>query len=167
MKNGIRSQLRHALWAYAAWGSLVLLTANAAQAQGVPMRTDPVVPIRTDPVVVTGTRVERPAFDVPGSIDRVDGSDVRDARMQVNLSESVGAVPGLGAPRARHVRQGRAASVRGPRARVRGAGAASPRGWRPGRGRAWLRGHWCRPRRTVLTGPLPPQRFRRAWWPSP
>ena len=113
MKNGIRSLLRPALWADAALGSVVLLTANAAQAQGVPMRTDPVVPIRTDPVVVTGTRVERPAFDVPGSIDRVDGSDVRDARMQVNLSESVGAVPGLVARDRQNYAQDVQLSVRG------------------------------------------------------
>ena len=47
------------------------------------------------PVVVTATRTEKAAFDVPASIDRVDGDSVRDSRQQVNLSESLGVVPGL------------------------------------------------------------------------
>ena len=49
----------------------------------------------SDAVTVTGTRVERPSMEVPASIDRVEGEDIRFARPQVNLSESLGRVPGI------------------------------------------------------------------------
>ena len=48
-----------------------------------------------DAITVTGTRAERPTMEVPASIDRVDAEDLRFARPQVNLSESLGRVPGL------------------------------------------------------------------------
>ena len=94
-----------ARWAGTVLVGALLLVANAAEAQ--------TVPVRIDPVVVTGTRVERPAFDVPGSIDRVDGGDIRDGRLQVNLSESVGAVPGLVARDRQNYAQDVQLSVRG------------------------------------------------------
>jgi len=46
-------------------------------------------------VTVTATRVERPSLDIPASIDRVQAEDIRAARPQVNLSESLGLVPGI------------------------------------------------------------------------
>ena len=70
-------------------------------------------PGRLDAVVVTGTRTERSAFDVPASIDRIDGAEVRNGRMQVNLSESVGAVPGLVARDRQNYAQDVQLSVRG------------------------------------------------------
>ena len=48
-----------------------------------------------DAVTVTATRVERPSLEVPASIDRVTAEDIRFARPQVNLSESLGRVPGI------------------------------------------------------------------------
>jgi iron complex outermembrane receptor protein len=48
-----------------------------------------------DTVVITATRVERPALEVPASVDRIHADDIREARPQVNLSESLGRVPGL------------------------------------------------------------------------
>jgi iron complex outermembrane receptor protein len=48
-----------------------------------------------DPVTVTGTRVERPSMEVPASIDRVEAEDLRFARPMINLSESLGRVPGI------------------------------------------------------------------------
>ena len=48
-----------------------------------------------DTVTVTGTRVERPALEVPASVDRVTAEDIRETRPQVNLSESLGRVPGI------------------------------------------------------------------------
>jgi iron complex outermembrane receptor protein len=48
-----------------------------------------------DAVTVTGTRVERPSMEVPASIDRVEAEDIRFARPQINLSESLGRVPGI------------------------------------------------------------------------
>ena len=50
---------------------------------------------QTDAITVTGTRVERPSMEVPASIDRVEAEDIRFARPQINLSESLGRVPGI------------------------------------------------------------------------
>jgi iron complex outermembrane recepter protein len=49
----------------------------------------------TPAVVVTATRVEQSSFDLPASIDSVDSKSIREAQLQVNLSESLGRVPGL------------------------------------------------------------------------
>ena len=50
---------------------------------------------QTDTITVTGTRVERLSMEVPASIDRVEAEDIRFARPMVNLSESLGRVPGI------------------------------------------------------------------------
>ncbi len=50
---------------------------------------------QTDSITVTGTRVERPSMEVPASIDRVEAEDIRFARPMINLSESLGRVPGI------------------------------------------------------------------------
>ena len=50
---------------------------------------------QTDAITVTGMRVERPSLEVPASIDRVEAEDIRFARPQVNLSESLRRVPGI------------------------------------------------------------------------
>lgn len=50
---------------------------------------------QADPVVVTATRVEQPSLEVPASIDRVYAEELRTGRPQVNLSESLGRVPGI------------------------------------------------------------------------
>lgn len=48
------------------------------------------------PVAVTATRTELPPFDVPASVDVVDGESIRgDGRAQVNLAESLSLLPGL------------------------------------------------------------------------
>ena len=48
-----------------------------------------------DGVVVSATRVPQSALEIPASIDRVYGDEVREARPAVNLSESIGRVPGI------------------------------------------------------------------------
>jgi iron complex outermembrane receptor protein len=48
-----------------------------------------------DDVVVTATRVDQPSLEIPASIDRVYAEELRAGRPQVNLSESMGRVPGL------------------------------------------------------------------------
>jgi len=65
------------------------------------------------PVVVTATRTETPAFDVPAAISRIDGDDVHNGRAQVNISESLGAVPGLLARDRQNYAQDVQISVRG------------------------------------------------------
>ncbi|MGZ5156928.1 MAG: TonB-dependent receptor family protein [Caldimonas sp.] len=69
--------------------------------------------VRLTPVVVTATRTEAAAFDVPASIDRIGGDGIRDARMQVNISESLGGVPGLLARDRQNYAQDVQISVRG------------------------------------------------------
>ncbi len=73
-------------------------------------------------VVVTATRVESNADEVPASISRIDARDLRGGA-QVNISESLGSVPGLIA----HDRQNYAQDVQ---LSVRGFGARSTFGIR-------------------------------------
>ena len=46
-------------------------------------------------VVVTATRVPQPSLEIPASVDRIYGDEIREGRSQVNLSESLGRVPGI------------------------------------------------------------------------
>ncbi len=86
---------------------LALPCLAAAQAEtATPVRTLP-------PVVVTATRIEAQSFDLPASVDRVDGAAIRDGRLQVNISESLGAVPGLQARNRQNYAQDVQISVRG------------------------------------------------------
>jgi iron complex outermembrane recepter protein len=55
----------------------------------------PALAAAQDAVVVTATRVPLPSLEVPASVDRLYADDIRTGRPQVNLSESLGAVPGI------------------------------------------------------------------------
>ena len=46
-------------------------------------------------VVVTATRTARPTLEVPASVDRIYADDISEGKAQVNLSESLGRVPGI------------------------------------------------------------------------
>ena len=46
-------------------------------------------------VVVTGSRTEHAAFDLPASVDVVDASQIGAAQPRVNASEALAAVPGV------------------------------------------------------------------------
>ena len=71
-------------------------------------------PVATLPqVTVTTQRIEAPAFDVPASIDRIGSDTIRDQRAQVNISESLGGVPGLLARDRQNYAQDVQISVRG------------------------------------------------------
>jgi len=48
-----------------------------------------------DTVVITATRVAQPSLEVPASVDRIYADEIREGRPQVNLSESLGRVPGI------------------------------------------------------------------------
>jgi iron complex outermembrane receptor protein len=50
---------------------------------------------RIEPLVVTATRLEQRAFDLPVAIDSVERDQIERGQLQVNLSESLGSVPGL------------------------------------------------------------------------
>jgi len=64
-------------------------------------------------VTVTATRTETPRFDIPASIDVVDGDRLRDSRLQVNLSDGLAGVPGLQARDRQNYAQDVQISVRG------------------------------------------------------
>jgi iron complex outermembrane recepter protein len=48
-----------------------------------------------DAVVVTATRAPQPSLEIPASVDRLYADEIRLGRPQVNLSESLGRVPGI------------------------------------------------------------------------
>ena len=75
-------------------------------------------PASLGPVVVSATRTEAQVLDVPASVDRVEGDDLRLGRAQVNLSEGLGAVPGLLARDRQNYAQDVQISVRGFGARA-------------------------------------------------
>ena len=64
-------------------------------------------------VVVTATRAAEHSFDLPVSIDRVDGELLRNGQLGVNLSESLGIVPGLSVQNRQNYAQDLQMSVRG------------------------------------------------------
>jgi iron complex outermembrane receptor protein len=86
----------------------------AAQAQA-PAPSAPAEPERTlRPVVVTPTPgVAQDAFDTPASVDVVDRATLRNAQLQVNLSESLARVPGVVALNRQNYAQDLQISIRG------------------------------------------------------
>ena len=55
----------------------------------------PAQPALLDPVVVTATRRAERSFDVPASVDSIDGATIREGQPAINLSESLVRVPGI------------------------------------------------------------------------
>ncbi|HKE46407.1 MAG TPA: TonB-dependent receptor [Steroidobacteraceae bacterium] len=52
-------------------------------------------PTSAGSMVVTATRTEKSAFDIPVAIDVVGGEDLREHRQAVDLSEGLGKIPGI------------------------------------------------------------------------
>jgi iron complex outermembrane recepter protein len=71
------------------FGALMALTAANALAQ------ETQTPTSSGSVVVTATRTEKSAFDIPVAIDVVGGDDLREHRQNVDLSEGLGKIPGI------------------------------------------------------------------------
>lgn len=67
----------------------------------------------TDPVVITGTRVDRRPFDVPASVDRIDGEWLRHDRLGLNLTETLSLLPGVTARDRQNWAQDVQISIRG------------------------------------------------------
>ena len=92
---------RHAIPVAVAW-ACVATTAGYAQAQNLA------------PVTVSATRTEMAPFDVPASVDVIDGERLRaDGRAQLNLSESLALTPGIQARDRQNQAQDLQLSVRG------------------------------------------------------
>jgi iron complex outermembrane receptor protein len=64
-------------------------------------------------VVVTATRAPERRFDLPVSIDRVEGRALRDGQLAVNLSEGLGGIPGLSVQNRQNYAQDLQLSMRG------------------------------------------------------
>jgi iron complex outermembrane receptor protein len=93
---------------------LPALCAAPAQAQAVAgSEAAAALPADTGPVVITGTRVERRPFDVPASVDRVDGDALRNDRLGLNLTETLGLLPGITARDRQNWAQDVQISIRG------------------------------------------------------
>jgi iron complex outermembrane receptor protein len=67
--------------------------AASAAAQQAPIPQGPQPPPET--VVVTATRLPQSGFEVPAAIDALDARTLREDTPQVNLSESLGRIPGI------------------------------------------------------------------------
>jgi iron complex outermembrane recepter protein len=65
------------------------------------------------PVVVTATRLAQSSFDLPVAIDRVERIAIRQGQWQVNLSESLDAVPGASVESRQNYAQDLQISIRG------------------------------------------------------
>ncbi|MEO6895082.1 MAG: TonB-dependent receptor [Caldimonas sp.] len=98
-------------WPRRAVAIATLLLSAPAIAEDAPPR--PAASASLAPVVVTATRTEASPFDIPASIDRIGSETIRDGRAQVNISESLGGVPGLLARDRQNYAQDVQISVRG------------------------------------------------------
>ena len=70
------------------------MSASATEVTGVQAGSDSAA-LDLKPVVVTATRIDQAAFDLPLSIDRLNKEQLQDGRLQINLAESMGRVPGI------------------------------------------------------------------------
>ena len=68
---------------------------------------------RLAPVVVTATRTEAAPFDIPASIDSIDGDTLRDGRLKIDIAEGLRGVPGVLARDRQNYAQDVQVSVRG------------------------------------------------------
>src|SRR3954469_920887 len=71
-----------------------------------------------DEVVVTGTRSVARAFDLPASVDVIDGRTLREGQPQISLAETLSRVPGVFAANRNNYAQDLQISSRGFGARA-------------------------------------------------
>ena len=64
-------------------------------------------------VTVTATRLARPSYDIPAAISTVEGSQLRDDALGINLADDIGTVPGLLARNRNNYAQDQQISIRG------------------------------------------------------
>jgi iron complex outermembrane recepter protein len=103
-----------------AWPSLAALAVAAtAHGQAVPADApDGPAPAPLDPIVVTATKRAERSFDVPASVDVIDGATIRDGQPAINLSEPLVRVPGVFAANRNNYAQDLQISSRGFGARA-------------------------------------------------
>lgn len=86
-----------------AWGAPVTVSAQDESANAG----------RASPVVVTGTRSEQKAFDLPMSIDLIDKQRIAEGQLGINASEALVTVPGVVANNRQNYAQDLQISIRG------------------------------------------------------
>ncbi len=75
---------------------LVFLAMSSAAAQAVGQSAPVSVEPTLSPIVTIATHgVEQSAYDTPASIDVIDASTIKNAELQINLSETLDRVPGI------------------------------------------------------------------------
>jgi len=79
----------------------------------MPLTSAAVEPQSLEDVVVLATRHDTTVYDVPAAVDRITRRDIVDDRPTVNLSESLGAIPGILALNRQNYAQDLAISIRG------------------------------------------------------
>ena len=94
------------------------LTTFAATWLCLAVQAQPAPPAATSPatlseVTVSTPRGSTPPFEVPASVDVVDSRQLRDDKLQVNLSESLASVPGIQVQNRQNYAQDLQLSVRG------------------------------------------------------
>jgi iron complex outermembrane receptor protein len=87
------------------------LTATRAQAPAGP--AGETITGTLQPVIVTGAAPDRQRWVAPASIDVIEGDEIRNGQLQVNLSESLGRVPGLFIQNRQNYAQDLQLSIRG------------------------------------------------------
>ena len=95
-------------------GLRLLLAASAAYAGAIEAQ----VTQRLDPLVVTATRIEERAFDLPVAIDSIDQLLIQRNQLQLNLSETLVRVPGVVVANRNNYAQDLQVSIRGFGARA-------------------------------------------------
>lgn len=120
-RPGITRPLRHRLrpiaHALPAWG--LALAAPFAHSQATPDAGGAAPPVSQvmAPVIITGSRVETSAFDVPYSVEGVDVGSVTNESLRVNASEVLSGVPGVVVLNRQNYAQDLQLSIRGHGAR--------------------------------------------------
>ena len=90
----------------------ILLSSAAAIAAAAPVVAQAVDPALS-PVIVTATRTPERSFDLPAAVDRIDAAAIRAGQFEVNLSESLQAVPGASVQSRQNYAQDLQISIRG------------------------------------------------------
>ena len=96
----------------------MLGAALLAVARAGPIAAQQPAPVMLDPLVVSATRSEERAFDLPVAIDTVTGEQIQRGQLQINLSESLVRVPGISVQSRWNFAQDLQLSIRGFGARA-------------------------------------------------
>jgi len=94
---------------------VALAFALAARAQAQQPTTDAAPDAASPPqvIVITATRTERKALEVPASVDVIEREDLHDAQLRVNVSETLDRIPGVVALNRQNYAQDLQISIRG------------------------------------------------------